>query len=164
MYSRRWSFWVNAVAASDKLGRDLRSKIYRRLGLNIASPSWGIGPHCFFRSAEINIGEGSFVNDHCYFENAAPITIGREVAIGPQVSVITSTHVLGGSVRRCGAWECLPVEIGDGCWIGARALLLPGVTIGQGSVVAAGAVVNSDCESNSLYAGSPARLIRRLDP
>lgn len=163
IYSRRWSFWANTVAASDQVSRDLRSRIYRRLGLQIDTPTWGIGARCFFRSAEIRIGEGSFINDYCYFENAAAITIGREVAFGPGVAVITSSHLIGDRDRRCRRWQPLPVGIGDGCWIGARALILPGVTIGHGTVVAAGAVVSDDCEPDCLYAGNPARIIRRLD-
>jgi maltose O-acetyltransferase len=163
IYSRRWSFWANTIAASDLVARDLRSGIYRRLGLRIDSPTWGIGAHCFFRSAAIRIGHGSFINDYCYFENAAPITIGCEVAFGPCVAVITSSHVIGPSTRRCGQWQPLPVVLEDGCWIGAQALILPGVTIGHGTVVAAGAVVSGDCEPDCLYGGSPARILRRLD-
>ena len=163
IYSRRWSFWANTVAASDQVSRDWRTRIYRRLGIRIDAPTWGIGSRCFFRSAEISIGQGSFINDYCYFENAAQITIGREVAFGPRVAVITSTHELGGSARRCGRWQPLPVRIGDGCWIGAQALILPGVTIGDGTVVAAGSVVTADCEPDCLYGGAPASILRRLD-
>lgn len=163
IYSRRWLFWANTVAASDQVSRDFRSRIYRRLGLRIDTPSWGIGAHCFFRSAEISIGQGCFINDYCYFENAASISIGREVAFGPRVAVITSNHAIGGSARRCGRWEPLPIGIEDGCWIGAQALILPGVTIGHGTVVAAGAVVSDDCEPDCLYGGTPARILRRLD-
>jgi maltose O-acetyltransferase len=163
IYSRRWSFWANTIAASDQVSRDLRSRIYRRLGLRIDEPTWGVGAHCFFRGSEFQIGRGGFVNDYCYFENAAPINIGREVAFGPRVAVITSAHDLGDSARRCGRWRPLPVEVGDGCWIGAQALILPGVTIGHGTVVAAGAVVSSDCEPDCLYGGTPARILRRLD-
>jgi maltose O-acetyltransferase len=162
-YSRRWDFWVNRVAASNLLSRGLRTRIYRRAGLRIDPPTWGIGAHCFFRSAEISFGQGSFVNDYCYFENAARITVGREVAFGPRVAVITSSHSLGAGHRRCGRWTPLPVEIGDGCWIGAQALILPGVRIGHGAVIAAGAVVNDDCEPDGLYGGTPARLLRRLE-
>lgn len=162
MFSRRWSFWANTIAASDQVSRDVRSRIYRRLGLQIASPSWGFGAHCFFRSAEISIGQGCFINDYCYFENAAPITVGHEVAFGPRVAVITSAHAVGGSDRRCGEWQPRPVQIEDGCWVGAQALILPGVTIGHGTVVAAGAVVSSDCEPDCLYGGTPARMLRRL--
>ena len=163
IYSRRWSFWANTIAPSEMVSREVRSRIYRRLGLQIDFPTWGIGAHCFFRSAEMSIGQGGFINDYCYFENAAPITIGREVAFGPRVAVITSAHEVGGSERRCGPWQPVAVTIEDGCWIGAQALILPGVTIGAGTVVAAGAVVSTDCEPNCVYGGTPARILRRLD-
>jgi maltose O-acetyltransferase len=109
------------------------------------------------------IGERTIINDFCYFENVARVTLGRGVGIGAQVSIITSNHDIGPSTQRNGRWYHLPVNIEDGCWIGARALILPGVTVGRGSIVAAGAVVTSDCEPNCIYGGVPARILRRLD-
>jgi maltose O-acetyltransferase len=80
-----------------------------------------------------------------------------------QSTVITSTHDVGPSAARMGDWHYLPVTIEDGCWVGARTVLLPGVTIGRGTIVASGAVVASDCEPDSVYGGVPARLLRRID-
>ena len=161
--SRRWSFWVNTVAASPYVSQSVRKWIYRRLGLEISPESWNIGKGIYFHSSSISIADNAILNDFVYFENVAQVTIGRAAGIGAQAAIITSTHDIGPSEQRFGDWHYLPVTIEDGCWIGARAVILPGVTVGRGCIVAAGAVVSSDCEPNCLYGGVPARMLRRLD-
>jgi maltose O-acetyltransferase len=160
--SRRWSFWVNTIAASPLVGQALRKRIYRRLALEISPESWTIGSRCYFHSAYVTVGARSLINDFCYFENVGHVTVGRQVAIGPHVAIITSEHAIGPTDKRAGHWRYRPVTIEDGCWIGTRTLILPGVTVGRGAVVAAGAVVASDCEPNCIYGGVPARILRRL--
>ncbi|MGD9753769.1 MAG: acyltransferase [Acidimicrobiia bacterium] len=76
--------------------------------------------------------------------------------------IVTSDHQLGDSYRRAGPLAAEEVTIEDGCWIGARVTVLPGSSIGAGSVVAAGAVVRGALAPNGLYAGVPARLVRPL--
>ena len=87
-------------------------------------------------------------------------------AVGPRppniVIIITDDHEIGPPWHRCGDRVARPVVIEDGVWIGARVTLLPGVTIGRGSVVAAGAVVNKDVPPNTLVGGVPARILRTL--
>jgi maltose O-acetyltransferase len=161
--SRWWHLWINGVAASRFVGNGTRKRIYRRLGLGISHHAHDIGAGCYFHSSEISIGDRTFINDFCYFENIAPIRIGNDVAIGMQTAIVTSTHELGSGSSRGGQWAVLPVTIQDGCWIGARALILPGVTVGAGTVIAAGAVVTSDCEPSHVYGGVPARAVRKLD-
>jgi maltose O-acetyltransferase len=161
--ARWWAFWVNQVAASPYVSHRTRKRIYRRLGLEISPAAYDIGFGCYFHSSEVSIGARTFINDFCYFENIAPVVIGAGVMIGMQTAILTSTHELGGPESRGGQWGVKPVTIDDGCWIGARALVLPGVRIGRGAVVAAGAVVTSDCEPNRLYGGVPARVVRDLD-
>ena len=77
--------------------------------------------------------------------------------------IITAKHSLGGPELRAGDGGPEPVVIGDGTWIGAGAIILPGLTVGAGCIVAAGAVVTKDCTPNGLYAGVSARRIRDLD-
>jgi maltose O-acetyltransferase len=111
----------------------------------------------------VQIGPETIINDFCYFENVAPITIGSGVGIAAFTAILTSVHELGPSSQRNGAWSYKPVVIEDGVWLGARSLIMPGVTVGRGSVVGAGAVVVKDCEPNCIYAGVPARVLRRLE-
>lgn len=116
---------------------------------------------CAKRNLPIIVGEGSFINQRCIVR--ANTTIGKKVNIGPNVMFITDDHELGTKERRAGASRFPPINIGDGCWIGASSTILGGVTIGEGTVIGAGSLVNKDCEPNSVYAGVPAKLIRRID-
>ena len=77
-------------------------------------------------------------------------------------SFITSTHVIGDETMRASEGISKPITIGNGCWIGSNSTVLPGVNIGNGTIIAAGSVVVHDCEENSLYAGVPAKKIKQL--
>lgn len=116
-----------------------------------------ISGKCFFGGVRISIGEDTFVNYGVFFDNAAPIVIGRRVQLGPEVMILTGTHEIGDQDQRAGLNVAQSVSIGDGAWVGARATIMPGVTIGPGCIVATGAVVIRDCKANTLYAGVPAR-------
>jgi maltose O-acetyltransferase len=141
--------------------RKLRWVVLRTAGVRAAT--WNIGP-CFFGGSDVEFGRGTYVNRECLFDPLAPITIGEQCAIGQRVAFITSSHRLGGRERRAGDLNGQPITVGDGCWIGAGATLLPGVTVAEGCVVAAGAVVAQDCpEPDTLYAGVPARAVRSLE-
>ncbi|TQF73507.1 acyltransferase [Rhodococcus spelaei] len=125
---------------------------------------WGAGIYsgCHFGGKDIRMGLGTFVNRGVLFDCTAPITLGRQVAVGHRAQFITSTHEIGPADGRGGRVYHRPIVVGDGCWIGAGATVLPGVTIGSGCIVGAGAVVTKDCEPNGVYAGNPARRIRDL--
>ena len=128
----------------------------------IRSASRRISDGCWFGGRDITIGRRTFVNFGCVFDNLGPIRVGDDCDLGMEVLIATSTHEVAGAERRAGALSGRPVEIGDGCWIGARAILLPGVTVCYRCIVGAGAVVTRDCEPNGLYAGNPARRLREL--
>jgi maltose O-acetyltransferase len=113
----------------------------------------------------LTIGHGTWLSPgvvlHTHLD--APITIGNCCDIGTGVEVITGSHLIGDSSRRAGLGTAKPVTIEDGCWIGAGSRLLGGVTVGLGSIVAAGAVVTRDVAPNSLVAGVPA-VFKKLLP
>lgn len=90
------------------------------------------------------------------------ITIGDDVQIGPNSSIICVTHDYEDSSRRAGDKHYRDIIIEDGVWVAANVTVLPGVCITHGCVIAAGSVVTKDTEPNSLYAGVPAKLIKRL--
>lgn len=110
----------------------------------------------------IRVGARVFINQNCTFYSLADITIGDDVMIGPNVSLLTSEHPVAPSQRRA----CLlgrPITIETGAWIAAGATLIGGVTIGENAVVAAGSVVTRDVPANVLVAGNPARVIRSIE-
>lgn len=113
--------------------------------------------------SKISIGSDCIIGPNVTFGVDAPIDIGNRVAIGPCVTLCTATHALGfGSRRMLLGTDAQPVKIQDGAWICMHALILPGVTVGAGAVVAAGSVVTSDVAPNTLVKGNPATLSERL--
>lgn len=156
---------VNSL--SNLLGDDAVSKSVRRLLLSAAGTRMGLwsqtlgGGH-LSRPGNLRIGDGSFVNRACYFDLEAPVIIGNRVAVGHGVTFITTTHEIGPRTCRAGRMSAEEIVVGDGAWVGANVTILPGVTIGQGAVVAAGAVVTKDVPADTLVAGVPATIRRRL--
>ena len=98
----------------------------------------------------IKLGKNVFVNINNYFMDGATIKIGDNVFIGPSCGFYTANHPLDYTNRNQGLEKALPIKIGDNCWFGANVSVMPGVTIGAGCVIAAGAVVTKDMPANSL--------------
>ena len=122
----------------------------------------------------IHIGNNVTVNTGCPFVDCNKITIGNNVLIAPNVQIYTATHPVDLNerlapvetddgvdyIRRTFA---LPVTIEDGCWIGGGVIILPGITIGKGSVIGAGSVVTKNIPPDSLAAGNPCKVIRKIN-
>ncbi|MGR6743379.1 acyltransferase [Microbacterium sp. F1-18] len=154
-------FVLNILLGSSLLPRPLRPRFMSALGMNVGRCR--VSPRGWYSSTRITIGDDTYVNYEVMFDAPAHITIGARCLIGMGTKLITGTHKMGGADRRGGPAYARAVTIEDGCWLGANVTVLPGVTIGRGSVVAAGAVVSSDLPANGLYGGVPAKLIRKLD-
>jgi acetyltransferase-like isoleucine patch superfamily enzyme len=108
----------------------------------------------------ITIGKNVFINFDCTFLALGGITIEDDVLIGPKVSLITENHPLNPEERKGLAGK--PIFIKKNAWIGANATILPGVTIGENAVVAAGAVVSKDVPDNTVVGGIPAKFIKNI--
>ena len=108
----------------------------------------------------ITLGEDIFINSGCCFQDQGGITIGDGTLIGHQVVIATINHDPDPDKRADMILE--PVVIGRNVWIGSHATILPGVTIGDGAIIAAGAVVNEDVEERTMVGGVPARFIKRV--
>jgi len=147
------------LATSPLFPTALRRTVLRLGGVKLGAMVNGL-TRCYFESSNVSIGTGSYVNAGCWFEGAGKIEIGDDCMFGPQVLILTSTHAVGSDGEIARRSESLGVRIDDGCWICARAMILPGVRIGAGAIVAAGAVVTEDCERDGLYGGVPARRLR----
>ena len=94
--------------------------------------------------------------------DGAPITIGRHVFIGPNFGAYTAQHPLVARERNQGIERALPITIEDDCWIGGDVKVMPGVTIGRGSVVGAGSVVTKDVPEGVVAMGVPAKVVRPI--
>lgn len=158
--------WV-ALAIPANTGFRLRTALVRAAGWNVHRstifsrvPFWsGSGPI----RTRLTVGADCYVNVGCHFELNDHITIGDGVSIGHDVLILTSSHRIGPSEHRAGDATTAPVTIGSGAWIGARSVLLPGVSVGEGAIVSAGSVVNTDVAADSVVAGVPATVaVRRL--
>lgn len=110
----------------------------------------------------IHIGRGAFVNFDCVFLDLAPIRIGDRTLLGPKVQLLTAHHPFDAEERATGREAGRPIVIGADCWLGGGVIVCPGVTIGDRSVIGAGAVVTRDIPSDTVAAGNPARVIRKL--
>ena len=124
--------------------------------------SFSLIPPFFTTGGEnIHIGRNVFINQNCTMYDLGGIDIADEVMIGPNVSIITSGHPIEPSQRRA-AVVAKPIVIERNVWIAANVTIIGGVTIGEHSVIAAGAVVTKDVPSYTLVGGNPARTIRSL--
>ncbi|WP_209548119.1 acyltransferase [Exiguobacterium sp. s128] len=157
-------FIVNVLANSQWIPIQIRTKLYNWMGIRTNQSE--IRPGCFFNSEFVNIGTKSFINFysqfHSGYDERGVITLGERCYIGMNVNFCTISHELGDSSQRAGKNTYEPITVGNGTWIGANSIILPGVEIAEGCVIAAGSVVTKDCEANSLYAGNPARKIKDL--
>ena len=108
----------------------------------------------------IRVGKNVFINHACTFMDRGGITLGDDVFIGPKVCLITENHGLEPTMRR--TLTSKPIHIERGAWIGAGAIVLPGVTVGENAVVGAGSVVTHDVPANTVVAGNPAKVIKQI--
>ncbi|HVY25544.1 MAG TPA: acyltransferase [Polyangiaceae bacterium] len=110
----------------------------------------------------LSIGTDCVIEADCVFDLEEHITIGNSVTIEPGVMILTSTHELASAAHRAGPVTRSPVVIGDGAWLRARAIILPGVIIGAGAIVDAGAVVNKEVAPHTRVGGLPAAQLEVL--
>lgn len=110
----------------------------------------------------ISIGQKTFVNSNCTMLDCATITIGRKCLLASSVQLVTPTHPIDPVARR-DTWEMAhPIDLADGVWLGAGVIVCPGVSIGENTVVGAGAVVTRDLPAGVVAHGSPARVQREI--
>jgi maltose O-acetyltransferase len=114
-------------------------------------------------SSLLSFGKHTQISGPLLVDLGARVSIGDRVHFGQEVMLLTMEHEIGPAEERCGRLTAAPICIEDGVWLASRVTILPGVTVGRGSVVAAGAVVTTDVPPNSLVGGVPARLVRSLD-
>ncbi|NTX32447.1 sugar O-acetyltransferase [Burkholderia pyrrocinia] len=157
-----------AMAITARLNRltfddvaDVRASFSELIGTQVDDGFVLIPPFHATGGAGMKIGRNVFVNQNCTFYDLGGLAIGDDVMIGPNVSLITSGHPVEPSRRRDFV-VAKPIAIERNVWIGAGATIIGGVTVGENSVVAAGAVVTKDVPPNTLVGGNPATVIRSI--
>ena len=129
----------------------------------------GLGENCVILSPFVTdygcycrIGHDSFINHNAYLMDGGGITIGHHCFIGPNCGMYTAIHPILAQERNQGLEKALPIVIGDNCWIGADVTILPGVTIGEGTVIGAKSVVTKDIPDHVIAVGNPCRVLRQI--
>ena len=112
--------------------------------------------------SHITVGARTFINAGFTALDVARVSIGADCQIGPHVQLLTAIHPLEPQPRRDKLEAAKPIPIGDNVWLGGGVIVLPGVTIGENSVIAAGAVVTKDIPANCVAVGNPARVIKSI--
>ena len=160
-----WDLFVNGIISSYLVHFKVRKIFYYIAGIKkISVKKSAIHARCYISGKNIEIKEGSYINKECLLDaKGGNITIGKNVGIGYRCQLLTTNHSYTDKKKRTGKVIASDITIGDGCWIGAGSIINPGVTIGDGCVIASGSVVTRDCISNGLYAGVPAKMIKRLE-
>jgi len=149
----------NATPSADRPGRD--ALLRRMLGPVGADVVVRAPLYCDF-GFHVAIGARTFVNFGLVALDVAPITIGADCQLGPNVQLLTPIHPLEADLRRDGWERAAPITLADNVWLGGGVTVLPGVTIGADTVVGAGAVVSRDLPAGVLAVGTPARVVRTL--
>jgi maltose O-acetyltransferase len=146
------------VIAEDPAARDTLRSVLGTLGegAHIKPPlSVDYGEH-------LHVGARTFVNVNLTALDVAPIRIGADCQIGPNVQLLTPTHPIDPEPRRDKLEAARPITIGDNVWLGGGVIVCPGVTIGENAVIGAGAVVTRDIPPNVVAVGNPARVVREI--
>ena len=124
--------------------------------------AWIEPPFYFCYGTHIKLQDHVYINMNCTMIDDGSITIGKNVMIGSNVSIITTGHPVDLELRLKGYMYTAPVVIKDNCWIGTQTTICPGVTIGENSVIGAGSVVTKDIPSNVVAVGNPCRVLRAI--
>lgn len=150
--------------------REVLKRLFGGIGTNVSVGT----PFLCDYGRNIYLGNNVSVNMNCTFVDCNKITVGDNVLIASNVQLYTATHPVELAERLTRDWSpesgeyfcrtyALPISIGSGCWLGGGVIVLPGVTIGNSSVIGAGSVVTKDIPENSLAVGNPCRVIREIN-
>ena len=153
----RWLARYNAALGRPEKWQDLLLERLGALGTDsIIRPPF----YCGY-GVNIRLGDGVFLNFNCVILDVVAVTIGNQTQIGPGVQIMTADHPRDAQARATGLELGRPIHIGSNVWIGAAAIILPGVTVGDGALIGAGSVVTHDVPPQSTVVGNPALVLKR---
>jgi maltose O-acetyltransferase len=151
-----------ALNATREAEADARRAILRQLFAAGGESVWMQPPFFCDYGTNIELGERVFFNFNCVVLDVCRVRIGDFTMFGPGAQVLTPMHPMDAALRRREEYG-KPVDIGADVWVGAGALILPGVTIGSRSVIGAGSVVTRDVPDGVFAAGNPCRVVRAIE-
>lgn len=142
--------------------REERSAIIHQLFGSVGKNCWIESPFNCDYGYNISVGDNFYTNTNCTILDCAKITIGHNVLIGPNVGFYTPNHAVDAAERKDGYERSLPITIGDNVWISGSVTILPGVTIGENSIIGAGSVVTKNIPANVVAVGVPCKVVRDI--
>lgn len=154
--------WIQELNEAREDQSALREEILRKLIPDAEEGLWLQPPFYCDYGYNIRTGEKVFFNFNCVILDVAPVVIGSRTMFGPNVQIYTATHPIDHLERASGLEFAKPISIGNDVWVGGSAVICPGVTIGDRSIIGAGAIVTKDIPPDSIAVGNPAKVIRRL--
>ncbi|MBN2503933.1 MAG: sugar O-acetyltransferase [Bacilli bacterium] len=160
VHARKLTEHLNRIASLDsRIKEHLIRDLFGYAGKN---PKVEHGFHCDY-GYNITVGDDFYANFNLVILDPAPVHIGDNCLIGPNVNILTALHPLDRDSRVSGVEMASPITIGNDCWIGANVTINPGVTLGNNVVVGSGSVVTKSFSDNHIIAGNPAKVIRDLN-
>lgn len=160
--NRRKLYEYNHSDCWSEEGQKRHSELLREILGSVGKNANILPPfHCDY-GYNIKVGDNFYANYNFIVLDVAPVTIGNNVFIAPNVAIYTAGHPIHYKARNSMYEYGIPIEIGDNCWIGGNTVICPGVKIGSGSVIGAGSVVVKDVPDNVVAAGNPCRVIRGI--
>jgi maltose O-acetyltransferase len=158
--ARRLTQRFNALDPADD---ETRARLLGELLGEVGEGAWVESPlYCDYGS-QIQLGARAYVNMCCVFLDAAAITLGDDVQLGPGVMLLTSDHPRDAAERAQVLESARAITIGAGAWLGAGAIVLPGIEIGRGAIIGAGSVVTRSVAPGVTAAGNPCRVIKEAE-
>ena len=140
----------------------LKRFILKLANVNIASTTKVVGPLILGDAVNLTVGEGTWLGTDFSVYGSGTCIIGDKCDIGPDVSVLSGSHDIGGTDRRAGQGKHYTIVIGNGVWIGGRSTLYGDIAVVDSSIIAAGSLVNKNVVLNCIVGGVPAKVIRTL--
>lgn len=144
--------------------QDKREKILKKMFVEIGDDCYIEPPfHANWGGKNVHFGNGVYANFNLTMVDDCDIFVGNNVLFGPNVTVSAGTHPIHPELRSKQAQYNIPIHIGNNVWIGANSVILPGVNIGDNSVIGAGSIVTKDIPSNVIAVGNPCRVLREIN-
>lgn len=144
--------------------QDKREKILKKMFAEIGDDCYIEPPfHANWGGKNVHFGNGVYANFNLTMVDDCDIFVGSNVMFGPNVTVSAGTHPIHPELRSKQAQYNIPIHIGNNVWIGANSVILPGVNIGDNSVIGAGSIVTKDIPSNVIAVGNPCRVLREIN-